>query len=52
MKINVFTLKQQTREFILRLFVESSGGAAATRSHSQYYIYISSHCGTYSRLHS
>ena len=50
MKINVFTLKQQTREFILRLFVESSGGGASTRSHSQYY--ISSHCGTYSRLHS
>ncbi|MBR4705941.1 MAG: hypothetical protein IKP02_10200 [Paludibacteraceae bacterium] len=49
MKINVFTLKQQTREFILRLFVESSGGAA-TGSDSQYY--ISSHCGTYSRLHS
>ena len=48
MKVNVFTLKQQTQEFILRLFVESTG-RDSTPSYSNYY--LCAHAGTHVRLH-
>jgi hypothetical protein len=47
MKLNVLTLKQQTQDFLLRLFIDSPDGAA-TPSHSKYY--TCAHCGTFSRL--
>lgn len=46
MKKNVFFLKQQAQEFILRLFVESSGDHLS--SSSSYY--TGAHCGTFSRI--
>lgn len=49
MKMNLSTLKQQTQEFILRLFVESASDAASTPSRTQYF--TGSRCGTYCRLH-
>ena len=48
MKINVNTMKQQTQDFFLRLFIESDAGT--TPSSGTYP--ISSRCGTYARLHS
>ena len=48
MKLDVYTLKQQTQDFVLRLFVESSG-VSTTRSFSQYY--TCAHAGTHVRLH-
>ena len=48
MKMNVSTLTKQTREFILRLFVESTGSGSSIPSHS---FYTCSRCGTYARLH-
>ena len=48
MKLNFFTMKQQTQEFVLRLFIESFGDDS-----SYYSSYSSSaRCGTYARLHS
>ena len=47
MKIDVHTLKQQTQDFVLRLFVDSGGGS--TLSSSDYC--ICSHVGTHARLH-
>lgn len=47
MKINVITLKQQTQDFVLRLFVESSG--VSTPSSSDYC--TCAHVGTHARLH-
>ncbi len=47
MKINVNTMKQQTQEFFLRLFVESS--PKSTLPSDKYY--ICTHCGTFTRLH-
>lgn len=46
MKIDFITLKQQTQDFVLRLFVESSG--VETTPSSPYY--TCAHCGTFSRL--
>ena len=48
MKIDVYTIKQQAQEFILRLFVESSGGAS-TLSNPGSRLYTGAHCGTFSR---
>ncbi len=47
MKIDLFTFKQQAQDFVLRLFIESSG-ANSTPSRS---CYTGAHCGTFSRLH-
>jgi len=47
MKImNVNRMKQQTQDFVLRLFIESFGGTPPS-SH-----YTCARCGTFSRLHS
>ena len=56
MKIDVHTLKQQTQDFVLRLFVESSGASTpsysdSTMSSSSDYC-TCSHVGTHARLHS
>lgn len=48
MKMNVSTMKQQTQDFVLRLFVESPG-LFSTPSRSQFY--TCSHVGTHARLH-
>ena len=48
MKINVNTLKQQTQDFVLRLFVES---VSKTTLPSERH-YLGARCGTFSRLHS
>lgn len=48
MKMNVSTLAKQTQEFILRLFVESTGSGSSIPSQS---FYTCSRCGTYARLH-
>lgn len=47
MKLNFFTMKQQTQEFVLRLFIESFGDDSSNSSYSS-----SARCGTYARLHS
>ena len=48
MKLNVFTFKQQTRDFLLRLFIESSeDGSTLSESDSKFY--TCAHCGTFSR---
>jgi hypothetical protein len=47
MKMNFHTMKQQTQDFLLRLFVES--GSRTTLSDDRYY--TCSRCGTYERLH-
>lgn len=44
--MNWITLKQQTQDFVLRLFVESSGDHS-TPSNSYY---TNAHCGTFSRM--
>ena len=44
--MNWITLKQQTQDFVLRLFVESSGDHS-TPSTSYY---TNAHCGTFSRM--
>lgn len=44
--MNWITLKQQTQDFVLRLFVESSGDHS-TPSTSYY---TNAHCGTYCRM--
>lgn len=46
MKLDFFTFKQQTRDFLLRLFIESPGG---TLSDSGSQFYTGAHCGTFSR---
>ena len=46
MKMNVTTLKQQTQDLFLRLFVESSSGIGTTPARSNY---TCAHCGTYAR---
>ena len=56
MKIDVNTLKQQTQDFVLRLFVEPSGGSTpsysdSTMTSSSDYC-TCSHVGTHARLHS
>lgn len=53
MKIDVHTLKQQTQDFVLRLFVESSGGSTLSSSGSMPVsdYCTCSHVGTYARLH-
>lgn len=48
MKMNVTTLKQQTQDLFLRLFVESSSGIGTTPARSNY---TCAHCGTYARMH-
>ena len=48
MKPDVYKLKQQTQDFILRLFMEGSGDT--TPSSSDYC--TCSHVGTHARLHS
>lgn len=48
MKPNVYKLKQQTQDFVLRLFMEGSGDT--TPSSSDYC--TCSHVGTHARLHS
>ena len=45
MKIDFNTMKQQTQDFVLRLFVETSDGYS-TPSRS---FYTCAHCGTFSR---
>lgn len=47
MKMNVNTLKQQTQDLFLRLFVESSSGIGTTPARSSY---TCAHCGTYARM--
>ena len=47
MKMNVYTIKQQTQDFLLRLFVE--GVPDATPSDSYYY--TCSRCGTFRKRH-
>lgn len=47
MKINVDTLKQQTQDFVLRLFVESGSQTTLSREHFP----LCARCGTFSRLH-
>ena len=47
MKTNFYTMKQQTQDFLLRLFVDSSG-ELSTPSNS---CYTGAHCGTFARLH-
>ena len=49
MKMNYFTFKQQAQDFVLRLFVESSGSMSSTPSYSHYY--TCAHAGTHARLH-
>ena len=44
---NWITIKQQTQDFVLRLFIESSGDFPSSRT--QYY--TCSHVGTHARLH-
>ena len=53
MKIDVHTLKQQTQDFVLRLFVETSGGSTLSSSGTMsIYDYCTcSHVGTHARLH-
>ena len=46
MKFDLFTLKQQTQDVVLRLFIES-GDVSSYSSYSS-----SARCGTYARLHS
>ena len=45
MKTNLFTLKQQTQDFLLRLFVESD------QIDSTPSFYTCAHAGTHARLH-
>jgi len=45
MKMNVNTLKQQTQDFVLRLFVESGSGATPSSS-----CYTGARCGTFFML--
>ena len=47
MKMNFISFKQQTQDFVLRLFVEP--GSSTTLSSDQYY--LSARCGTFARLH-
>lgn len=47
MKMNMFTLKEKAQDFVLRLFVESSG----EYSSSQTRYYTCAHAGTHARLH-
>ena len=47
MKTNVYTLKQQTQEFILRLFVERESYSSPV----SYDYCTCAHAGTYARLH-
>lgn len=47
MKMNLFTLKEKAQDFVLRLFVESSG----EYSSSQTRYYTCAHAGTHARLH-
>lgn len=48
MNVNFNSIKQQTQEFLLRLFIESSGGGS-TPPHYRYY--TNAHAGTHARLH-
>ncbi len=45
--MNVFTLRQQAQDFLLRLFVEPTSDASVRPTHSAY---TCAHCGTFSRL--
>ena len=45
MKTNFFTLKQQTQDFLLRLFVESDHFESSPS------FYTCAHAGTHARLH-
>lgn len=47
-RINLSKLKQQTQDFVLRLFVESSGVYSPSSSNDYC---TCSHVGTYARLH-
>jgi len=48
MKMDFFTLKRKTQDFVLRLFVEPDSGGYSTPSDT---CYTCSHCGTRARLH-
>jgi hypothetical protein len=48
MKTDLFTLKQQAQEFILRLFIESSVGSFSSTPSDSFY--TCAHCGTSSRI--
>jgi len=47
MKMNLFTLKQQAQDFVLRLFIESPGDLSSSRTRH----YTCAHAGTFARLH-
>lgn len=47
MKLNGFTLKQQTQDFLLRLFIESDLGTTLPENRC----YTCARCGTHARLH-
>ena len=47
MKLNVYTLKQQTQDFVLRLFVEPSSEIGTSPSISDC---TGTRCGTFMRL--
>ena len=47
MKVNIFTITDQTQEFILRLFIEPD--SYSTPSGTQ--CYTCAHAGTHARLH-
>ena len=49
MKMNYSTLKRQTQDFLLRLFIEPGSGAYSTPSGSYY---TCAHCGTFTRTRS
>ena len=46
MKMNVYSWKQQTQDFVLRLFVDSIGVSSTP---AQTY-YTCAHCGTFARM--
>ena len=46
MKKDFSTMKQQTQDFVLRLFVESMGNSSLSSP-----FYTCAHCGTHARLH-
>ncbi|MBQ6723653.1 MAG: hypothetical protein IJQ84_03970 [Paludibacteraceae bacterium] len=48
MAMNFSYMKQQAQEFVLRLFVESTGSGSSSSS-TQYY--TCAHVGTHARLH-
>ena len=49
MKPYFSTFKQQAQDFVLRLFVESTGSGSSSLSRTHYY--TCTHAGTHARLH-